>query len=70
MEALTVQYRETTAEKIELLLKMQVHSKADLDYIEAEIKREIANAEAEGRVRDSIRLKSKLLELSKLNGAL
>jgi hypothetical protein len=60
----------TTAEKIELLLKMQVHSKADLDYLEAEIKREIANAEAEGRVRDSIRLKHKLLEIRQRKGIL
>jgi hypothetical protein len=57
----------TTAEKIELLLKMQVHSKADLDYLEAEIKREIELAEAEGRVRDSLRLKQKMLALNQAN---
>jgi hypothetical protein len=49
---------------------MQVHSKADLDYLEAEIKREIELAEAEGRVRDSIRLKHKLLELRQRKGLL
>jgi hypothetical protein len=59
-----------TPEKVEGLLRMQVHSKADLDYLEAELKREIANAEADGRVRDSIRLKHKLLELRQRKGLL
>jgi hypothetical protein len=60
----------TTSEKVEQLLRMQVHSKADLDYLEAEIKREIELAEADGRVRDSIRLKHKLLELRQRKGIL
>jgi len=56
--------------RVEQLLRMQVHSKADLDYLEAEIKREIELAEADGRVRDSIRLKHKLLELRQRKGIL
>jgi hypothetical protein len=59
-----------TSERVEQLLRMQVHSKADLDYLEGELKREIELAEADGRVRDSIRLKHKLLELRQRKGIL
>jgi len=60
----------TTSERVERLLRMSIHSKADIDYLEDELKREIALAEAEKRTRDSIRLKHKLLELRQRKGIL
>jgi hypothetical protein len=59
-----------TPEKVEQLLRMRIESLADVQYLEAELQREIANAEADGRVRDSIRLKHKLLELRQRKGVL
>jgi hypothetical protein len=49
---------------------MRIESLADVQFLEEELRREIANAEVEGRVRDSIRLKHKLLELRQRKGIL
>jgi hypothetical protein len=57
----------STSEKVELLLRMQAHSKADLEYLQREIPREIERALAEGRIRDSLRLKQKWLALNQAN---
>jgi hypothetical protein len=57
----------TTAEKIELLLKLEPHSQADWEYLQREIPAEIERALAEGRIRDSLRLKQKLLALNQAN---
>jgi hypothetical protein len=54
----------TTAEKIELLLRLEPRSQADLEYLQREIPVEIERALAEGRIRDSLRLKQKLLALN------
>jgi hypothetical protein len=54
----------TTAEKIELLLRLEPRSQADLEYLQREIPVEIERALAEGRIRDSLRLKQKLLALA------
>jgi hypothetical protein len=54
----------TTAEKIELLLRLEPRSQADLEYLQREIPAEIERALAEGRIRDSLRLKQKLLALA------
>jgi hypothetical protein len=59
-----------TPEKVEQLLRMRIESLADVQFLESELQREIANAEADGRVRDSIRLKHKLLELRQRKGLL
>jgi hypothetical protein len=53
-----------TAEKIELLLRLEPRSQADLEYLQREIPVEIERALAEGRIRDSLRLKQKLLALN------
>jgi hypothetical protein len=57
----------STSEKVELLLRMQAHSQADLEYLQREIPAEIERALAEGRIRDSLRLKQKLLALNQAN---
>jgi hypothetical protein len=54
----------TTAEKIELLLRLEPSSQADWEYLQREIPLEIERALAEGRIRDSLRLKQKLLALN------
>jgi hypothetical protein len=59
-----------TPERVEQLLRMRIESLADVQFLEDELKREIELAEAEGRVRDSIRLKHKLLELRQRKGIL
>jgi hypothetical protein len=60
----------TTSEKVEQLLRMRIESLADVQYLEGELKRAIEQAEADGRVRDSIKLKHKLLELRQRKGIL
>jgi len=57
----------TTAEKIELLLRLEPKSQADWEYLQREIPAEIERALAEGRVRDSLRLKQKWLALNQAN---
>jgi len=59
-----------TPEKVEGLLRMRIESLADVQYLESELQRAIELAEADGRVRDSIRLKHKLLELRQRKGIL
>ena len=54
----------TTAEKIELLLRLEPRSQADWEYLQREIPAEIERALAEGRIKDSLRLKQKLLALN------
>jgi hypothetical protein len=59
-----------TPDRVEQLLRMRIESLADVQFLEEELKREIELAEAEERVRDSIRLKHKLLELRQRKGIL
>jgi hypothetical protein len=54
----------TTSEKIELLMRLEPKSQADWEYLQREIPAEIERALAEGRIRDSLRLKQKLLALN------
>jgi hypothetical protein len=54
----------TTAEKIELLMRLEPKSQADLEYLRREIPREIERALAENRIKDSLRLKQKWLALT------
>jgi hypothetical protein len=54
----------TTAEKIELLLRLEPKSQADWEYLQRELPAEIERALAEGRIRDSLRLKQKMLALN------
>jgi hypothetical protein len=54
----------TTAEKIELLLRLEPKSQADWEYLQREIPAEIERALAEGRIRDSLRLKQKIFALN------
>jgi hypothetical protein len=54
----------TTSEKIELLMRLEPKSQADWEYLQHEIPAEIERALAEGRVRDSLRLKQKWLALN------
>jgi hypothetical protein len=57
----------TTAEKIELLMRLEPKSQADWEYLQREIPAEIERALAEGRIRDSLRLKQKMLALNQAN---
>jgi hypothetical protein len=57
----------TTSEKIELLMRLEPKSQADWEYLQREIPAEIERALAEGRIRDSLRLKQKLLALNQAN---
>jgi hypothetical protein len=54
----------STSEKVELLLRMQVHSQADLEYLQRELPAAIERALAENRIKDSLRLKQKWLALN------
>jgi hypothetical protein len=62
-----VAHNMSTSEKIELLLRLEPNSQADFDYLQREIPAEIERALAEGRIRDSLRLKQKLLALNQAN---
>ena len=54
----------STSERVELLLRLEPHSKADLEYLQREIPAEIERALAENRIKDSLRLKQKWLALN------
>jgi len=57
----------STSEKIEFLLRLEPNSKADWEYLQREIPLEIERALAENRIKDSLRLKQKLLALNQAN---
>jgi hypothetical protein len=54
----------TTAEKIELLMRLEPKSQADWEYLQREIPLEIERALAENRIKDSLRLKQRWLALT------
>jgi hypothetical protein len=54
----------STSEKVEMLLRLEPSSQADWEYLQREIPAEIERALAENRIKDSLRLKQKLLALN------